>query len=535
MDANQRSESNNQTNNGANEKWTPGSKGNTTSGPNDHTYPQGAVQQAGLPGSGQQGVQRPEEGPVGTDADWFNRDDSRAPTSSGELQGGSMQSQQTGGSGPQQGITDSHQRQMEMHSEAWGKLEQPVGHRPADSGTDLMAHPANQQGNSQAAHRMNPQDPAQPELQGGSLGRHHGVPPGTTGPAAHGTQAGMPGSEQGDVYGNRPAAMSGNAPGNRQSAPIDHLQTSGGRQDDVAPAGVQASGTQSTGIGSGARQSASQPGASGGGMQPGASAGGTLPGGSGGAGLPGASTGGMESNAQGGGMRSDAEGDGMESSTQVGGMRTDAQVGGMRTEVQRSRQSGGAEADGGIQPSSGSVQQSGGSAQQGGGSVQQGVGGAQQSGGSTLQGGASVQQGAGEAQQSGGSTLQGGGGSQQSGGGTQQGDSIAQQSGGSAQQSGGNAQHSTDREGSQTGPGAREAGTVDVHLSNDVAGGLPRSPGNSGPQNENPGWKPGGSMQRDEAVHQSNDTTGGLPRSPAGANKLAGDRKMDDDTGFSRK
>lgn len=457
MDANQRSESNNQTNNGANEKWTPGSKGNTTSGPDDHTYPQGAAQQAGLPGSSQQGVQGAGEGPAGTDAGWFNRDDSRAPTTSGELQGGSMQSQQTGGSGPQQGITDSHQRQMEMHSEAWGKLEQPVGHRPSDSGTDLLAHPANQQGNSQAAQQMNPQNPAQPELQGGSLGRHHGLPPGTTGPAAHGAQAGLPGSEQGDVYGNRPSAMSGNTPGNRQSASSDHLQTSGGRQDDVTPDGVQASGTQSTGIGTGQRQAASQPGASGGGVQPGASgggvqpgasAGGTLPGGSGGAGLPGASTGGMESNAQGGGMRSDAGGDGMESAAQVGGMRTDAQVGGMRTEVQ----TGGMRSD--------------------------------------VQGGTQRE---------------------------------------------GNVQHSTDREGSQTGPGSREAGTVDVHLSNDVAGGLPRSPGNSGPQNENPGWKPGGSMQRDEAVHQSNDTTGGLPRSPAGANKLAGDRKMDDDTGFSRK
>jgi hypothetical protein len=35
-------------------------------------------------------------------------------------------------------------------------------------------------------------------------------------------------------------------------------------------------------------------------------------------------------------------------------------------------------------------------------------------------------------------------------------------------------------------------------------------------------------------VHESNDAAGGYPRSPGGANKLAGDRKMDDDTGFSR-
>ena len=50
MDANQRREVNNQTNNGANEKWTPGAKGNTTSGPLDHTYPQGPSQQGAIRG-----------------------------------------------------------------------------------------------------------------------------------------------------------------------------------------------------------------------------------------------------------------------------------------------------------------------------------------------------------------------------------------------------------------------------------------------------------------------------------------------------
>jgi hypothetical protein len=39
----------------------------------------------------------------------------------------------------------------------------------------------------------------------------------------------------------------------------------------------------------------------------------------------------------------------------------------------------------------------------------------------------------------------------------------------------------------------------------------------------------------DNPVHESNDAAGGLPKSPAGANRMAGDRKMDDDTGFSRK
>jgi len=99
-----------------------------------------------------------------------------------------------------------------------------------------------------------------------------------------------------------------------------------------------------------------------------------------------------------------------------------------------------------------------------------------------------------------------------------------------------NQQGSADRSGSQTGPAGREAGTPDVHQSNDVAGGLPRSPGNSGPRTEDQGWKPGQSVQADtDPVHESNDVAGGLPKSPAGANRLAGDRMMDDDTGFSRK
>ncbi|QOY93374.1 hypothetical protein IM543_17680 [Massilia sp. UMI-21] len=102
-----------------------------------------------------------------------------------------------------------------------------------------------------------------------------------------------------------------------------------------------------------------------------------------------------------------------------------------------------------------------------------------------------------------------------------------------------NLQSSTDRQGSQTGSdetaGKGEAGRAELHKSNYSAGGLPRSPGNSGPRNEDESWKPGQSMQDvSNPVHQSNDAAGGLPKSPAGANRLAGDRKMDDDTGFSR-
>jgi hypothetical protein len=211
MDANQRSEFNNQTNNGANEKWTPGAKGNTTSGPMDHTYPQGPNQQQVIRGENEmQGAQDPSRmGQQEVAAEDGGRPDNQTTLPGAiaqDLPGGSMQSQQTGGSGPQQGITDSHQRQMEQRSPAWGMLEQPVGHRDPHSGTNLNAHPANRQGNSQAAHAMNPQDAAQPELQGGSLGRHHGVEPGTTGAGAHGTQAGMPAAQQGAAYGNRQGA-----------------------------------------------------------------------------------------------------------------------------------------------------------------------------------------------------------------------------------------------------------------------------------------------------------------------------------------
>jgi hypothetical protein len=283
MDANQRSEMNNQTNNGGNEKWNANAKGKTApDAPLDHTYPQGASQQQGRQGIDQMGTQQSGMGPG-----QFAEDSSRW-----DLPGGSMQTQQSGGSGPQQGITDSHQRQMEQRSSAYGQLEQPVGHRPSGSGTDLLRHEGSHAGNTQAAQQINPQDARQPELQGGSLGHHHGV------------------------------------------------------------------------------------------------------------------------------------GQSMQS---------------------------------GQQPSAGRTQ-----------------------------------------------------------------DNPA-----------GNAQGSTDRAGSQTGEAGSEGNGM--HQSNDTMGGLPRSPGNSGPRGDNPGWQPGGSMNQDpNGVHESNDAAGGYPKSPAGANKLAGDKKMDDDTGFSR-
>ncbi|KFI06813.1 hypothetical protein [Massilia sp. BSC265] len=220
MDANQRSEFNNQTNNGANEKWTPGSKGNTKSGPMDHTYPQGPSQQQEIRGGNEM---HPNQDPSRMDQQEVAAEDgSRADYETtlpgavpNDLPGGSMQSQQTGGSGPQQGITDSHQRQMEQRSGAWGLLEQPVGHRDKHSGTDLRAHPANQQGHSQDVHAMNPHDAAQPELQGGSLGRHHGVPTGTYQSQGTTAQVGY-GNQQSDTANREGTGMAVGPRGNQQ-------------------------------------------------------------------------------------------------------------------------------------------------------------------------------------------------------------------------------------------------------------------------------------------------------------------------------
>ncbi|MBQ5939212.1 hypothetical protein [Massilia sp. AB1] len=409
MDANQRSETNNQTNNGANEKWTPGSKGNTTSGPNDHTYPNGDTMQQVQPGSGPVGTQQADLNAGASEQNWFNRDDSKFPATGGDLHGGSMQSQQTGGSGPQQGITDSHQRQMEMHSEAWGLLEQPVGRRDKHGGVDVHPHT----GNSQAVHDMNPQNINQPELQGGSLGHHHhhyDAPQVVGESPLRSAQADLSATPHEELYGRDQV----HAPRNAMQAGPRNMQSGGGEQQSRQS--QQGGGMQSGGAQSGSMQSGSR--------QSGSAASGSAPSGS-------APSGSASSR--------------------------------------------------GVQP--GSMQS---------GSVQSG----------------NTQSGSGQSDQR----------------------EYANE-----QRSGGHSQYSADRDGSQTGEQARDKGTEDVHLSNDVAGGLPRSPGNSGPRSDNPGWKPGGSMQRDPAVHESNDTIGGLPRSPAGANQLAGDRKMDDDTGFSRK
>jgi len=271
MDANQRSEVNNQTNNGANEKWNPDAKGTTRDPASEQRTPSGTgMAQADLP-SASQG--------------------------------------QTASVGAQQGTTDSHQRAMEVHSDAWGKLNEPVGNR---------------QGKTRTADDPYPPASVRPAHDGANAadsdtGHDTGIVPGTDDREARGTEAGVPGVQYGDIYGNR------------QSADGDN--------------------------------------------------------------------------------------------------RADTQ-----------------------DASSSKIQES------------------------------------------------------------------------------------TDRNGSQTGDTRRDAPVDNIHQSNDLAGGLPRSGGNGGPRTEGEGYQTGGSMHAEpNPVHESNDAAGGYPRSPGGANKLAGDRKMDDDTGFSRK
>lgn len=171
MDANQRSEVNNQTNNGANEKWTPGSQGKTADNgqPLDHTYPQGrGTQEMGNQSLSDPGTRQSGAGPGVVDKK-FQRSDAMNHT---DVAGGSMRTQIDGGSGPVQGITDSHQRQMEQKSGAYGLLEQPVGDRPKDTGVDLNEQ--RDMRRDSVRGQLPSQSAAQPDLQGGSLGPHHG-------------------------------------------------------------------------------------------------------------------------------------------------------------------------------------------------------------------------------------------------------------------------------------------------------------------------------------------------------------------------
>jgi hypothetical protein len=206
MDANQRSEANNQTNNGANEKWTPGSEGASADRgqPLDHTYAQGAgVQQ----GNQQRDIMGGQGGVGGRE---YGED--------AGIPGGSMDNQVNGGSGAVQGVTDSHQRQMEQKSGAYGLLEQAVGHRPKDSGVNLNQqrdmHRDVERGNVQAAthtqgggmHGPRSELPAQPPR--GSMGNRQSASGATQGggmpgPGAAGGHEAQRGNTQLEVTGSR--------------------------------------------------------------------------------------------------------------------------------------------------------------------------------------------------------------------------------------------------------------------------------------------------------------------------------------------
>jgi hypothetical protein len=238
MDANQRSEVNNQTNNGANEKWTPGSQGKTADNgqPLDHTYPQGAgTQQMGNQSLSDPGTQQTGAGPGQTDHQ-HQRGDVMGQY---EVAGGSMQTQIEGGSGAVEGITDSHQRQMEQKSGAYGLLEQPVGHRPKESGVDVnMQHDmrrddmrgpyygamqadnlaASQMGGTQGGGMAGPTGSLPPHAPAGSIGnRQSGNYGGTQGGGMAGPHSGARAGQEAEA-GNTQLGVSGSGSASNQNS-----------------------------------------------------------------------------------------------------------------------------------------------------------------------------------------------------------------------------------------------------------------------------------------------------------------------------
>jgi hypothetical protein len=216
MDANQRSEVNNQTNNVANEKWTPGSKGKTADeGPLDHTYPKGlgAQQQQGNQGIDTMGTQQSGAGPGAQPGGTYGRDDAGKPS---HTPGGSMQTQMSGGSGAVQGITDSHQRVMDQQkSGAYGILEEPVGHQ---HGTSVNVNVAHQGGSMQSGA-------AASSSQGG-----------TSGGGMHGPQSPPTSLNAGSSTGNRQQGSSlyvsdnSNRSGGGMHGPLSGAQGQSGQE-----------------------------------------------------------------------------------------------------------------------------------------------------------------------------------------------------------------------------------------------------------------------------------------------------------------
>jgi hypothetical protein len=219
MDSMQRSEENNQTNNGSNEKWTPGAKGATRDEgqPLDHTYPNGhGVQQLGNQQQGgpdNSGTQQTGAGAGMADGS-FQRADMRDST----IPGGSMETQINGGSGPVQGITDSHQRQMEQKSSAYGLLEQPVGGRPKDSGVNVTA--GHDMERDEVRGQLGSQNAYQPDMQGGSIGPRGGnYQSPTAGGGMHGPDSRIAPSATSGSMGNRQAAAGSASYGSGMAGP----------------------------------------------------------------------------------------------------------------------------------------------------------------------------------------------------------------------------------------------------------------------------------------------------------------------------
>jgi hypothetical protein len=127
----------------------------------------------------------------------------------GAIPGDSAETRINGGSGTVQGITDSHQRQMEQKSGAYGMLEQPVGHRQKDTGVDLTH-----------GHDMRRDDVrGQPDLQGGSIGPRGGNLQSTQGGGMHGPDTLVAPSATSGSMGNRQAGDSSASYGSGMAGP----------------------------------------------------------------------------------------------------------------------------------------------------------------------------------------------------------------------------------------------------------------------------------------------------------------------------
>ncbi|QJE01206.1 hypothetical protein HH212_15160 [Massilia forsythiae] len=222
MDANQRSEFNNQTNNGANEKGTPGAEGKAvrSNAPLDHTYPQG---------SGVLSGSNPQRDMMGSGSDGMGAADDTGGVNPEigtrtSLQSGAGKNQLSGGSGAVKGITDSHQRVMEtQRSSAYGVLEEPVGHQSRDDSVNVSPR-GNMQSVNDTAVRDGGTIPPRPvgsgNAQGGQEAQHGNTQEGVAGSHMASNQRADHGGvhQSNDVAGGLPRS-----PGN---AGADHAKHS---------------------------------------------------------------------------------------------------------------------------------------------------------------------------------------------------------------------------------------------------------------------------------------------------------------------